>query len=161
MPLVWAHFIAHGPGQEIVQAYRDNYQPSEQFPEPVVMLATTAICAETGQDAAFAASSVKRWRATGPHLPIPKPAPPGTPLDGSDNPLFINQRVNKPLLHGTPHYVRSELETLAASFGTDEVLLVTITYDHAVRVRSYELLASEFDLRQISVDGQAETVTAG
>jgi len=35
---------------------------------------------------------------------------------------------------------------LATSFETDEVLLVTITHDHAARVRSYELLANEFGL---------------
>lgn len=146
MPLVWAHFIAQQPGQPIVDAYREHYQPSEAYPEPVVMLATTAICAESAQDAAFVASSVQRWRASGLRGGIPEPAPPGTPLEGSDNPLFINHRANKPLLHGTPDHVKSELESLAGSFGADEVLLVTITYDHATRVRSYELLAEAFDL---------------
>ena len=29
----------------------------------------------------------------------------------------------------------------------EEVIVVTITYDHAARRRSYELLADEFDLR--------------
>jgi len=146
MPLVWAHFIAQGPGQGIVEAYRQNYQPSEQFPEPSVMVATTAICAETEQQAAFVASSVQRWRASGLQGPIPEPAPPGTPLEGSDNPLFVRPRPEKPLLHGSPGYVKDRLESLASSFETDEVLLVTITHDHAARVRSYELLATEFNL---------------
>lgn len=146
IPLVWAHFIAQGPGQATVDAYRQNYQPSEEFPHPIVMLATGAICADTQQQAAFVASSVQRWRASNPAGPIPEPAPPGTPLPGSDNPLFVNQRVNKPLLHGTAEYVKDELETLAASFGADEVLVITITHEHATRVRSYELLAEAFDL---------------
>jgi len=42
--------------------------------------------------------------------------------------------------------VKSELESLADSFGAEEVLLVTITYDHEARVRSYELLADAFEL---------------
>lgn len=146
LPLVWAHFIAHQPGQAIVQAYRDQYQPSALHPEPQVMLATTAICADTEQHAAFVASSVQRWRAAGPTGPIPAPAPPGTPLPGSDNPLFVNQRPTKPLLHGSPGTVRRELESLAASFGADEVLLVTITFDHEDRGRSYELIADAFEL---------------
>ena len=146
LPLVWAHFIAQGPGQETVDAYRANFRPSPEYPRPVVMLATGAICAETQQEAAYVASSVQRWRASGPTGPIPEPAPPGTPLPGSNNPLFVNQRVNKPLLHGTPAYVKDELESLADSFGADEVLLITITHDHAARVRSYELLADAFDL---------------
>jgi hypothetical protein len=35
---------------------------------------------------------------------------------------------------------------VAAEYGVDEVMVVTITYDHGARRRSYELLAGEFDL---------------
>ena len=42
---------------------------------------------------------------------------------------------------GTPGDVRRELDTLAAEYEADEVMVVTITYDHAARRRSYELLA--------------------
>jgi len=146
MPLVWANFIAMKPGQEIVAAYREHYQPSAMFPEPIVMLAATAICAESEQEASFIASSVQRWRASGLQGFIPEPAPPGTPLEGSDNPLFVRARPNKPLLHGTPDYVKDQLERLADSFGAEEVLLVTITHDHQARVRSYELIAAAFAL---------------
>lgn len=146
LPLVWAHFIARGPGEAIVDSYRRNYRPSAAFPEPAVMLATTAICAESDDEAAFLASSVQRWRAAGPTGPIPEPAPPGTPLPGSENPLFVNQRVDKPLLHGSPVVVKRELDALAASFDTDEVLLVTITFDHEARVRSYELIADVYGI---------------
>jgi alkanesulfonate monooxygenase SsuD/methylene tetrahydromethanopterin reductase-like flavin-dependent oxidoreductase (luciferase family) len=47
---------------------------------------------------------------------------------------------------GTPEQVRAELETLAAQYGADEVIVVTITHDHAARRRSYELLADAFGL---------------
>jgi alkanesulfonate monooxygenase SsuD/methylene tetrahydromethanopterin reductase-like flavin-dependent oxidoreductase (luciferase family) len=40
--------------------------------------------------------------------------------------------------------VREQLEALAADYGADEIMVVTITYDHAARRRSYELLAAEF-----------------
>jgi hypothetical protein len=43
--------------------------------------------------------------------------------------------------------VRAELEALAGDYGADEVIVVTITYDHAARRRSYELLAEAFGLR--------------
>ena len=35
---------------------------------------------------------------------------------------------------------------LPKEYGADEVMVVTITYDHAARVRSYELLADVFGL---------------
>ena len=111
------------------------------------MLATIAICADTTQDAAHAASSVQQWRASGLQGPIPEPRAPGEPQrEAPSNPLRVLPARQKPLLFGTPDHVRAELEKLAGSFGADEVLLVTITHDHEVRVRSHELLAEAFGL---------------
>jgi hypothetical protein len=42
--------------------------------------------------------------------------------------------------------VREQVEALARDYGADEVMAVTITYDHAARRRSYELLAEAFGL---------------
>jgi hypothetical protein len=38
------------------------------------------------------------------------------------------------------------LREVAAAYGADELIVVTITYDHAARRRSYELLAEAFEL---------------
>ena len=40
----------------------------------------------------------------------------------------------------------SGIEAVAAEYGADEVMVVTITYDHAARRRSYELIAEAFGL---------------
>jgi hypothetical protein len=42
--------------------------------------------------------------------------------------------------------VRRELEAIAADYGTDELLVLTMTHDEAARRRSYELLADAFGL---------------
>jgi alkanesulfonate monooxygenase SsuD/methylene tetrahydromethanopterin reductase-like flavin-dependent oxidoreductase (luciferase family) len=47
---------------------------------------------------------------------------------------------------GTPEAVRDGLEEVAAQYGAGEVLVVTITYDHGARRRSYELIAEAFGL---------------
>ena len=47
---------------------------------------------------------------------------------------------------GTPARVREQLEAMAAALGIDELVVNTITWDHAKRLRSYELLAQEFEL---------------
>lgn len=158
LPLVWASFIARVDGEPIVQAYRDQYQPSANWPEPVVMLATAAVCGDTTQAAARLASSVTDWRASGLRGAIPAPRQPGEARE-PDNPLRLVQPA-KPLLNGTPAFVRDSLEAQAASFGVDEVFVITITHDHDARVRSYELLADEFGL-QAGAGAQASTVTAG
>lgn len=148
MPLVWAHFIAFEDGRPIVDAYRRNYQPSPAWPEPVVMVATGAVCAETQAQADRLATTLEQWRAAGLRGPFPPPLNPQTPEPKPvlSDPLRIVGPTERPLLRGTPDHVRSELESLAAGYGSEEVLVVTITFDHQARVRSYELLAQAFDL---------------
>ncbi|MGZ4273896.1 MAG: LLM class flavin-dependent oxidoreductase, partial [Solirubrobacteraceae bacterium] len=48
---------------------------------------------------------------------------------------------------GSPEKVRAGIEAVASAYQADEVIVVTITYDHAVRRRSYELIAEAFDLQ--------------
>jgi alkanesulfonate monooxygenase SsuD/methylene tetrahydromethanopterin reductase-like flavin-dependent oxidoreductase (luciferase family) len=50
------------------------------------------------------------------------------------------------LIVGSPSTVRDGIEAVAREYGAEEVLIVTITYDHAARRRSYELIAEEFGL---------------
>lgn len=45
---------------------------------------------------------------------------------------------------GAPYAVRHRLTQLAEAHKVDEVVVVTITYDHLARMRSYDLLAQEF-----------------
>jgi alkanesulfonate monooxygenase SsuD/methylene tetrahydromethanopterin reductase-like flavin-dependent oxidoreductase (luciferase family) len=49
-------------------------------------------------------------------------------------------------LTGTAAQVRAEIEEIAAAYGAEEAIVVTITHDHEARRRSYELLAAEFGL---------------
>ena len=45
---------------------------------------------------------------------------------------------------GDPAAVAAKLATLRRVTGADELLVTTITHDHADRVRSFELLAKEW-----------------
>jgi alkanesulfonate monooxygenase SsuD/methylene tetrahydromethanopterin reductase-like flavin-dependent oxidoreductase (luciferase family) len=47
---------------------------------------------------------------------------------------------------GSPSTARAQLEELVDSYGAEEAIIVTITYDHEARRRSYELLAEAFEL---------------
>ena len=53
---------------------------------------------------------------------------------------------------------RAQVEELASAYHADEVIVVTITYDHGIRRRSYELLADAMGLQAPSAtaaDGPA------
>jgi alkanesulfonate monooxygenase SsuD/methylene tetrahydromethanopterin reductase-like flavin-dependent oxidoreductase (luciferase family) len=45
---------------------------------------------------------------------------------------------------GTPALVKKQLEEMAATLGIEELIVNTIVWKHAERLRSYELLAAEF-----------------
>lgn len=47
---------------------------------------------------------------------------------------------------GSPETVRAKLLEVADLYGAEEVIVVTITYDHADRKRSYELIADAVGL---------------
>jgi alkanesulfonate monooxygenase SsuD/methylene tetrahydromethanopterin reductase-like flavin-dependent oxidoreductase (luciferase family) len=66
--------------------------------------------------------------------------------DGSEWPRYVV---------GSPVSVRRKLSAMAEALGIDEIMVVTIVYDHAARVRSYELLAEAFELRGAQI-GAAE-----
>jgi alkanesulfonate monooxygenase SsuD/methylene tetrahydromethanopterin reductase-like flavin-dependent oxidoreductase (luciferase family) len=51
------------------------------------------------------------------------------------------------MIVGSPETVRPGIEEVAAAYGADEVIVLTITYEHEARKRSYELLAHAFELR--------------
>jgi len=144
LPLSWAHFISPD-GAPIVGAYRDQYRASERAQQPVASIGISVICAETDDEATHLASSLLRWRAAGLRGPIP---PPNDPEDGTAAlaaaPAY--QR-NKPLIAGSPATVGPQIVDLAEQYGVDEVVIVTICHDHDARVRSYELLAANFELR--------------
>lgn len=53
---------------------------------------------------------------------------------------------------GSPAVVRDALELIAEEYGAEEVIVVTITFDHEARRRSYELLADVMELEPRGAD---------
>ena len=60
---------------------------------------------------------------------------------------------------GTAEQVRAGIETAAGEYGAEEVIVVTITYDHAARRRSYELIAEAFGLAVSAPAGHADALS--
>lgn len=143
-PLSWAHFI-NPRGAAICAAYREQFRPSVDTPEPELSIGVSVLCAETDEAAEALASSLRAWRRSGLRGPIPSPAS----SDGentSPDPLRVIAEPQKPIIAGTPDRVRAEIDSLVDAYGADEVIVVSICHDHEARVRSYELLAEAYGL---------------
>ena len=51
------------------------------------------------------------------------------------------------MILGTPKECKEKIEKLAIEYGVDEVMIVNVTYSFEDRIKSYELLAKEFNLK--------------
>lgn len=147
LPYAFADFI-NPDGAGYAALYREHFRPTEAMPEPRVIVAGWAICAETDEEAQRIASSARMTRALlNQRQLIPVP-----PIDKALR--FLAERgpnadtVVRPrrAIIGAPSTVKEGIENLAGLYGAEEVMIVTITYDHADRRRSYELIAGAFGL---------------
>ncbi len=151
LPYAFADFI-NSEGAEIAAAYRERFAEHEH-PQAQARTAVAAwvICAESEQEARrLAASGRMTFTLLRRGRPIAVP-----PVEEALAFLAAEEAGRGPgsgpgprrrAVVGDPASVREELELLAAAYGADEVIVVTITYDHGARLRSYELLAEAFGL---------------
>jgi len=108
-----------------------------------VNIAVHVVCAETAEEAKRLASSrnlvrlnIVRNRRRGVPSPEEALVYPYTPEERA----YLEQfsRVN---IDGSPEQVKAQLETVAESYQTTDITVVTIVYDFAAKIRSYELVA--------------------
>jgi luciferase family oxidoreductase group 1 len=140
-----SHFSPTDPAPAM-RAYRESFEPSEDFERPSAILAVSVICAETNERAEELASSMQlawvRMRSGNPGpLPSPKEAMayPYTPAERRLAEAYRSMQVI-----GDPRIVRARLEELAERTVADEVMVTTNVYDHDERLSSYERLAEDF-----------------
>jgi luciferase family oxidoreductase group 1 len=140
----FAHFISPDGGQRVVQAYREHFRPSPYLQAPVANVGVAAICAETDEAAHRIAMSrhlMRLRRAEGrPSAGVPS-IEDALSTEYTEPELDYIRYQQSLALEGSPDRVRAGLEAIAADYGVDELLVVTVTHDYADRLRSYELLA--------------------
>jgi luciferase family oxidoreductase group 1 len=117
-------------------AFADFINPEGADPADIVCV--SAICADSDEEAErLAASGRMAFSMLRQGRPIPVP-----PVDKA-----LRYLENRPppkgrrAVLGSQDSVKAELEAIAQAYNADEVMIVTITHDHAARRRSYELIA--------------------
>jgi luciferase family oxidoreductase group 1 len=144
----FAAHIAPALAVDVLRLYRDRFQPSEEFPEPVAILGHAVVCADDDETArrlaAPARIAFRRLRAGRPG-PIPTveealaeegARPPSEPVAPGAERVIV----------GAPETVRDRLDELLSATGADELIAVTTMHGMEDRVRSYALLAEAFHL---------------
>jgi luciferase family oxidoreductase group 1 len=145
----FAHFITDEGGPQAMQAYRDHFRPSRWRQNPEGSIGVFVLCAETEDEANRLALSrdLSRLRLEQGRLgPVPSIeealAHPYTPQEQAR--IAYNRRRQ---VTGSPAQVKEQLLALGQLYKVDEFVVVSICYDFAARLRSYELLAESFGLQ--------------
>jgi luciferase family oxidoreductase group 1 len=149
LPYAFADFI-NPEGAPYAASYRLSFRPSQRLQKPKVAVCAWAVCADTEAEAlrlSLSARMMMMLLYRGVLIPVP-------PVEKADE--FLAKEAVAPqslplrrrIIAGDPRQVRGALESVAAEYGAEEVFVVNILYDHAARVRSYELIAAAFQLAE-------------
>ena len=146
LPFAFASHFAPEYLQFSLELYRRDFKPSPALVEPYVIVGAGLYAADNDEDARRLATSAQLQvlsliRGAPRQMP-----PPVDNMDGLWNPaerVAIEERMKYALI-GSPETVHSQLENLIAETLADEIMLVGQIYDHAARLRSFEIGAATF-----------------
>jgi luciferase family oxidoreductase group 1 len=145
----FAHHFATHDAVAAMRLYRDRFRPSVWRQAPYAILAVAVVCAPDEAEAERLASTadlgfVRRGRGEYPPLASPEEAA-AYPYTAAENALIRQNRSR--LVVGSQATVRERLAFLVEATAADELMVTSMIYDHALRKRSYELLASAFGVQ--------------
>jgi luciferase family oxidoreductase group 1 len=144
----FAHFITDEGGLAAMETYRRNFRPSPRQVQPVASLGVFVICADTEAEARRLAASRDLWRLRldqGIFSPFP-PVEEALAYRYSERELARVSYNRRRQIVGAPEQVKESLLELGRIYQVNEFVVVTICYDFAARLRSYELLAEAFGM---------------
>jgi luciferase family oxidoreductase group 1 len=139
-------FASHFAPEQLMQAisiYRSTFRPSARLAKPYLMLGCNVIAAPTDEEANYLASSAQQAIV---NLRSGRPTRLPPPLEGYRDSL--DEQKQHLLRHvlacsaiGSPETVRSFLVDFIERTGADELMISAQVYEHALRLRSYEITA--------------------
>jgi luciferase family oxidoreductase group 1 len=144
LPYAFASHFAPAQLMEAIALYRREFTPSDQLARPYVMLGFNVIAAPSDDEATFLFTSIQQAFL---NLRRGQPAQLPPPIAGFDQRMAPAERtmLEQALACsavGSPETVRRGVEDFLARTSADELIITSQIYDHAARLRSYELLAT-------------------
>ena len=135
---------------EAADGYRAAFRPSADLDRPYVSVSADVVVAEDEATARELATGYGLWvrsiRSGEGAINFPTPEQARAYVWDPADRALVADRVDTQFV-GSPGQVAAQLEQLQDATGADELIITTITHDHADRVRSYQLLAEEWRRR--------------
>lgn len=147
LPFAFASHFAPAQLHEALRLYRGQFKPSASLPKPHVMVATNVYAADTDAEARRLLTSaqqqflnLRRGHPTTLQPPVDDIASVATP----EELVGVNETLKYSLV-GSPRTIEAQLAALVAQTQPDELIFGSHIYDHAARLRSFEMLADVYD----------------
>jgi luciferase family oxidoreductase group 1 len=143
LPFAFASHFAPALMMPALDIYRRQFRPSTDHEQPYLILGANVVAADTDDEARFLATSGRQaFASLRRGMPTTLP-PPSVEWEKDVTPFgrIPLEEVTSISLVGSPDTVRRGLEQFIARTGPDEIMIVSHIYDHAARVRSYEIAA--------------------
>jgi luciferase family oxidoreductase group 1 len=160
LPYAFASHFAPDALMPALEIYRARFEPSRQLERPYAMVGANVVAADTDAEAlrlftSTQQSRVHMLRGTRGELP-----PPIEDIETYWSPLEKAQaaRMLTYAFVGSGETVRRGLARFIADTGADEVMVASAIFDHAARLRSYEILAGIKD--SFGVEARSGDATA-
>jgi alkanesulfonate monooxygenase SsuD/methylene tetrahydromethanopterin reductase-like flavin-dependent oxidoreductase (luciferase family) len=132
------------------EGYRTAFRPSAELDQPYVSVSADVVVADDEATARELATGYGLWvrsiRTAEGAIQFPTPDEARRHVWTDADRALVADRVDTQFV-GAPAQVADQLEQLRDATGADELVITTITHDHADRVRSYRLLAEEWARR--------------
>jgi luciferase family oxidoreductase group 1 len=148
LPYAFASHFAPAQMEEAIALYRARFEPSEQLDKPYLMLGLNVVAAETDAEARRLFTSLQQAflnLRTGQPSPLP---PPVDDIDARFAAAGMSPGMQGALASavvGAPETVRRGLDDFVRRHQPDEIMVTAQIYDHAARVRSFEIVAAARD----------------
>jgi luciferase family oxidoreductase group 1 len=144
LPFAFASHFAPDYLHAALDLYRANFRPSDWLDRPHAMVGVNIFAADTDREAQRVFTTLQQaflGLARGTRAEI---APPVDRLDWSPQEEAHVRRMTRYSVVGSPATVRQELEGVIAETRADEIIATAQIFDHAARLRSFELTADAF-----------------
>jgi luciferase family oxidoreductase group 1 len=150
LPYAFASHFAPDLLISALHLYRSRFKPSAQLDRPYAMVGVNVIAAESDREARRLATTQQMSFANIFRGARGLSQPPIDDIETYWSPMEKAQAMQMLArsIIGSPATVRDGIDALIAETGADELMIVSDVYDHAARLRSFELIAQEMGAEQ-------------
>jgi luciferase family oxidoreductase group 1 len=144
LPFAFASHFAPAQMNEALALYRARFRPSRRLEAPYVMLGLNVTAAATDAEARLLRSSLLQAFVNlrrGRPAPLPPPDATFEARMTTAERAMVDQMLSCSVV-GAPETIRRDIASFVARTGADELMITGQIYDHAARLRSFEIAAS-------------------